>query len=111
MGILRSIRQALFGSPTGEIRDRDGIYLYLRCSQCGAPVRVRIDKGHDLQRDYDTGGFVVHREVMDGTCFALMQATVHLDARLQIVDSTVMGGELISWENYRALTDVTHSPT
>ncbi|MBN1248008.1 MAG: hypothetical protein JXC32_10150 [Anaerolineae bacterium] len=109
MGILGKIREVLFGSATGEIRDPMGIYIYAKCDRCGAPVRIRVDKAHDLQRDYDTGGFILHKEIMDGTCFALMQATVRFSARYAIVESEVEGGRLISWEEYRALSTGTIS--
>lgn len=109
MGILRKIRNVLFGSASDELRDPMGIYLYAKCDHCGAPVRVRVDKAHDLQRDYDTGEFVLRKEIMDGTCFALMQATVRFSPRYAIVDSEIEGGQLISWEEYRAL--VSHKVT
>lgn len=100
---LERFRAALFGSSDQEIRDPDGIYLYVRCSRCGAPVRVRADKRHDLQRDYDSGGYVFHKEIMDGGCFQLMQATVRFDAAYRVIDQEIEGGEFITWETYRSL--------
>ena len=107
MGFLRRIVDALSGSGGArrEIRDPTGIYLYVKCDRCGAPVRVRADRGHDLQRDYDSGGYVLHKEIMDGSCFALMQATVHFDAGYNITEQEVTGGEFITWDEYAALTE------
>ena len=105
MGLFKRIKDALFGNRAGEIRDPDGIYLYVQCDQCGAPVRIRADKRHDLQRDYDTGGYVLHKEVMDGSCFSLMHATVQFDTAHNIVDRQISGGKFITWEKYRALTE------
>ncbi|MBN1247944.1 MAG: hypothetical protein JXC32_09830 [Anaerolineae bacterium] len=104
MGFFKKIVDALFGSAEGEIRDPDGIYLYVKCGRCGAPVRVRADKRHDLQRDYDTNELILHKEIMDGRCFSLMQATVRFAPNYRIVDQQLEGGEFISWEEYRDLT-------
>jgi len=109
MSFLKKIRDSLFGSSDGEIKDPNGIYLYVKCSRCGAPVRVRVDKYHDLQRDFDTGGFVLNKEIMDGSCFSLMYATVHFDAARRIVGQDIQGGEFITWEQYQALTKTTTS--
>ncbi len=110
MGFLKRIARALFGSSEGEFRDREGIYLYVKCGRCGAPVQVRADKRHDLQRDYDSGGYVLRKEIMDGTCFSLMQATVRFDAAYRIIDREIEGGEFISYEEYKALTKPTPEP-
>jgi hypothetical protein len=104
MGILKRIKAALFGGPDAEARDPDGIYLYAKCGRCGAPVRVRVDKRNDLLRDYDSGDYTLHKEIMDGTCFALMHATVRFDAAYRITDQQLDGGEFITWEAYRDLT-------
>ena len=71
MNLIKKFRDLLLGSSDGEIKDRDGIYFYIKCSQCGAPVRVRADKRHDLMRDYNTGNLIWNKEIMDGACFQL----------------------------------------
>lgn len=96
MGFMRKIRDAILGPSAGEPRDPTCVYLYAKCDQCGAAVRVRVDKAHDLQRDFETGGFVLNKEMMDGTCFALMQATVRFGPRYTILSSEVQGDKLIS---------------
>ncbi len=104
MEFLKKIGEFIFGSSSGELRDPDGIYLYIKCDKCGAPVRIRADKRHDLQRDFDTGNYVLRKEIMDGSCFSLMYATVHFNAHYQITSQEVEGGEFITWEAYKALT-------
>jgi len=104
MAFLRKIIETVFGSGGGEVRDPDGIYLYIKCGRCGAPVRIRADKRHDLQRDYDTGELVLRKEVMDGSCFKMIHTTTRFDARYKIIDQKIDGGEFISWEEYKQLT-------
>jgi len=100
----KKIIEAVFSSGGREIRDPDGIYLYIKCDRCGAPVRVRADKRHDLQRDYDSGELILRKEVMDGTCFKMIQTTTRFDAGYKIIDQQIEGGEFISWEEYKKLT-------
>jgi len=104
MGFLKKIIDSVFGSGGGEIRDPDGIYLYIKCDRCGAPVRVRADRRHDLQRDYDSGELILRKEVMDGACFSLIQTTTRFDAGYRVIDQQIDGGEFISWEEYQKLT-------
>ncbi len=104
MGFLKKIVDSIFGSAEGEVRDPDGIFLYVKCSRCGAPIRIRADKRHDLQRDYDTNEYILRKEIMDGTCFSLMQATVRYNAAYQVVDREIEGGEFISRDEYQELT-------
>ncbi|MCJ7551078.1 MAG: hypothetical protein MUQ30_15495 [Anaerolineae bacterium] len=104
MGFLKKVINSVFGGGNGEVRDPDGIYLYIKCDRCGAPVRVRADKRHDLQQDYDTGGYILRKEVMDGGCFTLVRTTTRFDAVYRIVDQQIEGGDFISCEEYRNLT-------
>jgi len=104
MGFLKKIAGAIFGSSDGETRDPDGIYLYIKCARCGSPVRVRADRRHDLQRDYDTGEYVLHKEVMDGSCFTLIRTMTRFDGAYRVLEQEIEGGEFLTWEQYRTLT-------
>ena len=104
MSFLKNILSKFFGSSDGEIKDRDGLYFYIRCDKCGAPVRLRVNKFNDFQRDYDTGELHLRKEVMDGGCFSLMYATIHLNSAYKVINQEVEGGEFISWEEYKELT-------
>ena len=104
MSFLKNLISKLFGSSGGEIKDRDGLYFYIRCDKCGTPVRLRVHKFNDFQRDYDTGELFLRKEVMDGGCFSLMYATIRLNGAYKVIEQDVEGGEFISWEEYKALT-------
>ncbi len=107
MGILGKIRDLLLGGAGAAPHDPTGIYLYAKCARCGTPLRIRVDKHNDLQRDYDTGEFHLHKEMMDGTCFSLMHATVRFDAAYRILEQHIEGGEFILASEYQALTQPT----
>ncbi|MBN1873794.1 MAG: hypothetical protein JXA33_06160 [Anaerolineae bacterium] len=103
MKLIEKLKTALLGTNNGEIRDPDGIYFYVRCSKCGAPVRVRADRHHDLEHNFENGGYVWHKEIMDGACFSLMYATVHFDEAQRVMEQEIAGGEFITWEIYQTL--------
>jgi hypothetical protein len=107
--VLDAIRK--FFSGTGEPRDRDALYVYVKCERCGTPVMIRVDKRHDLHRNYDTGGYTLRKEVMDGTCFNLFHFTMEFDPRYNVVSREIEGGEFITWEEYRDLTTPTEGST
>ena len=104
MAFFKNLISSIFGSTDGEIKDRDGLYFYIRCDKCGTPVRIRANKNNDFQRDYDTGELLLRKEVMDGGCFSLMYATIRLDSAYKVIDQEVEGGEFITWQEYKELT-------
>ncbi len=107
MGFLDKLRKLFVGSADGQLRDPDGIYFYVKCKKCGAPVRIRADKHHDLHRDYERGGYTLRKEIMDGACFSLIYATLHFDEVYRIVEQEIEGGTFITWEEYQALAQPT----
>jgi len=79
----------------------DAIYLYVRCANCGARLRVRVDRQHDLSYDYEREeGYVLRKEMMDSRCFRLMYATLRFDRNYRVVSREITGGEFITQEEY-----------
>ncbi len=102
MNFLKKLWTAVLGSADEE-QDAHGMYLYVKCGRCGTPLQIRVDKRHDFQPNFSTGGYVLHKDIMDSTCFQLMHATVHFDARYHILTQELTGGEFITEEAYHAL--------
>ncbi len=111
MTIFKKVKRWLLGDEHGEIRDPDGIYFYVKCATCGAPVRVRADRRHDLTPDFEHGGYIWRKEIMDGSCFKLMYATVRFDEAQRVISQEIEGGEFITWEEYQALAHPSRSTT
>jgi hypothetical protein len=99
MKFLERLRGLVGGE--GRPRDPDGIYLYVRCDRCGQKLQVRADRRFDLMPDLDEGGYVLRKEMMDGTCFSLMYATVRFDGDKRVVSREIEGGEFITEEEFR----------
>ncbi|CAG0995314.1 hypothetical protein ANRL3_03079 [Anaerolineae bacterium] len=83
----------------------NAMWLYVRCAKCGAPLAVRIDLRNELSADYESGGYVLHKEMMDSKCFTLMNAQVEFDAQRHIVKQAVDKGMFIAREEYERITN------
>lgn len=94
MGLLKR----LFGG--GEPRDPDALWLYVRCDNCGQKLKIRVDRRHDLLRDYEAGGYRLNKEIMDGTCFSLMMARLRFDAGQKIISQELEGGTFLTREEF-----------
>jgi hypothetical protein len=94
----------LFGGGPKEYVDTQGLYFYVMCDNCGAKVRIRADKQHDLNRT--DGGFVWHKTIVDNRCFRRMETVVHLDSAYNITDYDLTGGRFITQAEYEAPEEV-----
>jgi hypothetical protein len=105
MGLLKRI-SSLFGGGESEARPPadNGLYFYVQCNCCGEKLRIRVDCSNELQRDYDTGGFFLRKEMMDGRCFQLMYAEISFDDRYRVICQDVTGGRFITRDEYQVLT-------
>lgn len=99
MGFLKR----LFGSDKqSEERyvDKQGVYLYVRCDNCGTIVRLRADKQYDLQKE--GSGFIWHKTVVDNRCFRPMPTIVRLNSGYEVTSAEIQGGEYVTEAEYNA---------
>ncbi len=90
MSFLKRLSSMLTGGAPGE-RDRDAFWLYVRCDRCGEKLRLRVDRKFEIHPDYDQGGYVLRKEIMDGRCFQLMYAEIHFDPAWNITSRDLHG--------------------
>src|SRR5512140_2488192 len=105
MSILDNLK-SLFSSQ-GAVSDPMALWLYVRCKRCGSPLAVRVDLRNEPSPDYEAGGYVLRKEMMDDKCFTLMRAKIHLDAQRHVKEQTVEGGAYISKQEYEQLHGAT----
>lgn len=99
MGFLKKLFGGGEQAPKKYV-DKTGIYFYAQCDNCGARVRVRADKQHDLQ---NTGnGYEWHKTIVDSHCFRRMQAVVKLDSNYQMVGHELTNGRFLTEAEYIA---------
>lgn len=99
MSFLKRLSSILTGGA-GEGGERNAYWLYVRCDRCGEKLRLRVDRQYEIQPDYDQGGYVLRKEIMDGTCFQLMYAEVHFDPAMRVTSRDLRGGTFITAEEY-----------
>ncbi len=83
--------------------DRNVLWLYAQCDRCGAPVATRINRGNEISPDYESGGSVLRKELMDSKCFQLMRAELHFDAQGNVTSKTLDHGKFLTRAEYEAL--------
>ncbi len=88
-------------ASTGE--DPNAIWLYVQCGRCGAPLAVRVDRRNELTPDYESGGYLLRKEMMDSKCFSLMHAEVHFDAQGRVTSKNLDQGKFLTREEYETL--------
>lgn len=89
------------GRPDKPYVDTQGVYFYVQCDNCGAPVRLRADKQHDLLNEGD--GYVWHKTIVDNRCFRPMPTVVYLNAAYEMTAHEITGGCYISRDEFEAL--------
>lgn len=89
----------LFGG--GEPRD-EGLYVYARCDNCGAVLHTRLDVKREAAPDFDEGGYVLRKEMMDSSCFELLHAEFRFDANRNLTDRSIEGGTFVTREEWEA---------
>lgn len=84
--------------PAGPYVDKQGVYLYVRCDNCGTPVRVRADKQYDLVNE--GGSYTWHKTIVDNRCFRQIPAVVTFNLQYEITDAQIIGGRFITQAEY-----------
>ncbi len=100
MGFLDNIK-----SMFAPREDPNALWLYVKCKRCTTPLAVRVDLRNELSIDYENGGYVLRKEMMDSKCFTLMHAELRFDAKRKIVAQKLDLGEFITKEEYAALAN------
>jgi len=88
------------GEKKGQHVDKQGLYFYVQCDHCGSRVRVRADKQHDL--NFEEGGYVWHKTIVDSRCFRHIPVVVHLDQRYQVTKQEIEGGRFLTQAQFEA---------
>jgi hypothetical protein len=83
--------------------DPNALWVFVQCSRCGTPLAVRIDRRNEISRDYESGGMILRKEMMDSVCFQLMNAELHFDDQGNVRAQNVEHGKFLTPEEYESL--------
>jgi hypothetical protein len=101
MSFLKKI-SSMFSSPARS--DERAYWIYARCNRCKEVLKARVDLYNDLSIDYDGDQMSYYcRKVLMGTsrCFQQIEVSLKFDQNRRLVNSQVVGGQLISREEYK----------
>jgi hypothetical protein len=92
------------------------LWIYVRCRRCGEAIRLRLDRRYDVASEWRTPGepgsaYTMHKDIVGNRCFQRIAVDIGFDARMQIVEHHITGGDLLTADEYAALTDQPSDPT
>lgn len=103
MGLLDGVLR-IFG--VGRAPADQGLYYYVRCQKCGEKIRFRVDLRWDLAPDYDgddtASSYKVTKRIVGQRCMRMIDVTLTFDRNRKETGRSVVGGQLISEEEYAA---------
>jgi len=107
MGLFKKLSD-LFSAPEGrpEKRDEASYWVAVRCSRCGETLRTRVNLHNDLSIEYGEGGgettyFCRKTLIGDKLCFQRVEVELTFDAKRQLIDRQISGGEFVDVEGDR----------
>ena len=83
--------------------DPNALWVYVQCNRCGTSLAVRIDRRNELSPDYEGGGMILRKEMMDSVCFQLMHAEMQFDGQGNVSAQNVDNGKFLTREEYENL--------
>jgi hypothetical protein len=109
--LLLALRRALLGRDTDDSGGTaPALRIEVRCAKCGEVIRVRVDKMHELQCEYEDNGssdpdqephpisYLLTKELVGAKCQNLVHLSMRFDARSRTVEKHIEGGDLLSME-------------
>jgi hypothetical protein len=112
MAFLRELLDRIIGAGSKEGGGRspaakgsggdEGLYFYVKLSQTGEVVELRLIPKQELVPDYKNGGYFTHKVITGPRTLGRADALFRFDDSRKFVDAEIQGGELSDAEAYRA---------
>ncbi len=104
----------LFGSGRRPAPDT-ALWLHVRCKRCGEAIRIRVDRRYDVASEWRAPGeagpaYTMHKDIVGKRCFQRIAVDIGFDARMQIVEHHITGGDLLTADEYAALIALPPDP-
>ena len=83
-------------------KEREALFLYVKCDACGTIIKIRVDLMRDLQSTYQETGvqYELRKEAMDNKCFKKMTIQVEFDGNKDVLSRNIEGGSFVSEEEF-----------
>ena len=100
MGFLDKLKNAFSGG--GAEAPDEGLYLYIRLDPSGEVVRLRLNPAHELNIDFERGGFVSRKSIVGPRKFGRAEAAFRFDDNRRLSEWDISNGTLVSEEDWLA---------
>lgn len=93
----------------------NALWVYVQCRRCGEAIAIRADRRYDLASEWREPGeagpaYTMHKDIVGERCFQRISVDVGFDARLQLVQQQITGGDFLTAEAYAVAIESTRSP-
>jgi hypothetical protein len=99
-----SFWKTLFAGGTKPPKDEtaEAVFIYSQCERCQEKFRNRIDKTHDLLRNYADAGpaYTAHKELVGAYCRNIITIDLEFDEHKRLQDKSIQHGQFITREAY-----------
>lgn len=96
MGLFGELARKLFGgaSKPGTGGD-EGLYFYVRLTQTGEVVKIRLIPRQELVPDYKNGGYFSRKVITGPRTLGRADAVFRFDEKRRFSGAEINGGELV----------------
>ncbi|MFO8064403.1 MAG: hypothetical protein ACQETQ_04985 [Spirochaetota bacterium] len=113
MGLLKGLLGTVFGRGGAESRRTgggaasrkkgdEGLYLYVKITQTGEIVEIRLIPRQELVPDYKNGGFFTHKVITGPKTLGRADALFRFDEQKNFSSAEISGGEISDAAAYAA---------
>lgn len=89
-------------------RDRESLYVYIKCTRCKEIIPVRISLKEEVQENYDKSkekscAFFVRKEISgsgSNRCFARISIYLQFDSQFRVIGTEIDGGSFTSKDEF-----------
>jgi hypothetical protein len=106
MGSFADLVRSIFGGGsrgTGRSGGDEGMYFYVKLTQSGEIVELRLIPRQELVPDYQAGGYFSHKVITGPRTLARATALFRFDENRRFSEAEIEGGELSDEDEYRAV--------
>lgn len=99
MGLIRDFARKLFGDADKPVQGRhkgdEGLYFYVRLTQTGEVVEIRLIPRQELVPDYKNGGYFSRKVITGPRTLGRADAIFRFDEKRRFSGAEINGGELV----------------
>ena len=99
MGLIGDFARKLFGgagkATRGQQKGDEGLYFYVRLTQTGEVVEIRLIPRQELVPDYKNGGYFSRKVITGPRTLGRADAVFRFDEKHRFSGAEINGGELV----------------